>query len=583
MLVQRPVVCIRSRVAIIVGTVVSMMISACGGGGGAASPGLTPSETPPPVAPPAQFADGTKSFAAGSDRNVALPLYGIALPFAAVVAPGSIFAGRRLESDNRVSVTFESAVGANRSVTFPASAVSPYVGVSGDVNYLEARTLGTTPTALDYVRFGTLSFTSPTTQVVGFYGGFETPTGSGPTAGTLSYNGTTGAVSLQGGIATSLVGSVQLEADFQANRVFGALNNLKTVDGSGTPTGDYDYRFLFDNVTITNGGGSRTFAGALIGQKVSDASTVTSADSIVNGRFFGNTAQEAGGVWQSDAIAGREVWGAFGATNATVSGMPTFLQSVGTALPLSERTSFEVNVISNVATAIVSAPGATVTPLASGGLTFSNAALGSFNPPGSSTSPSLSSSTPFYPATGATMLTGATTGPGVPSLLFMAERGTLSYARFGYWIDSSRVGANDVLEYSFFAGGLQTPSGAMPVSGTANYAGTSLGAVVDGANNLTTFAGRLQLTANFGTGAVSGQIDNLAGTALPLDRITLGTATISGNAFAGGTATALQGVNTVGTGTHGGRFFGPQANEVAGTYTLDAGSLQGWGSYGGSR
>lgn len=586
MLVQRPVVRARSHRASIASIVVSIAVSACAGGGGGESAPLTPTVSPPSVAPPAQFADGTKSFGATSDRNLALPLYGISLPFAAVVAPGTIFAGRRLETDNTVSVTFESAAGASRSVRFAASAASPFTGTSTDVDYLEMRALGSTPTALDFVRFGALAFTSPTDQAIAFYGGFETPAGAGPVAGTLSYVGTTGALDVRGPTSTALSGSIHLEADFQSNTVFGSINNLKTLNGAGAVVGDYDYRFLLSNVTIANAGGSRTFAGALVAEKLSDASTVTSGNSIVDGRFFGNTAQEAGGVWQSDAIGGRQVWGSFGATTSAVSGSSSFLQSVGTPLTLSDRTSFEVNVISNAVTAIASAPGSTVTPLANGGLTFSGGALGTFNPPGSATAPQLSTTAPYVASTGATALTGATAGGGVPSLVYLAERGTLSYARFGYWIDGSRVAANDVLEHSFFAGGVQTPVGAMPSSGTATYVGTTLGTVVDNTNAKFDFAGKVNLVADFGARGVSGSIHSLVGSSLPLTSITLGGGNIpvGANTFAG-TATALDGATTVGAGSFNGRFYGPAANEAAGTWTLDGGggSLKGWGSYGAGR
>lgn len=583
MLVQRPSVRARSHRASVAGIVVSIAVSACAGGGGGESAPLTPTVSPPPVAPPAQFADGTRSFGATSDRNLALPLYGISLPFAAVVAPGSIFAGRRLETDNTVSVTFESAVGASRSVRFAASAASPFTGTSADVDYLEARALGTTPTALNFVLFGALAFTSPTSQAVAFYGGFETPAGAGPMAGTRSYVGTTGALDVRGPTSTALAGAIHLEADFQSNTVFGSINNLKTLDGTGAVTGDYDYRFLLSNVTIANAGGSRTFAGALIAQKLDDASTVTNGTSIVDGRFFGNTAQEAGGVWQSDAIGGRQVWGSFGATTGAVSGVSSFLQSVNGPLSLFEQTTFEINLTTNAATPIASIAG-TVTPLANGGLTFSNSVLGTFNPPGSATNPHLDSTTAFVPSSNAVALTAATAG-GTPSIVFLAERGTLSYARFGYWIDTSRATPDDVFVHNYFATGVQTPFASVPTSGTANYAGTTVGKVVDSTNTAFDFFGKVNLVANFGASTVAGNVHSLTGsTPFPLSSLTLAGGTITNNTFAG-TATALDGATTVGAGSFNGRFYGPAANEAAGTWTLDGsgGSLKGWGSYGAGR
>lgn len=588
MLDQRPAAPALSYRLHVVLLVVAVALTACGGGGGGASPGLTPTVSPPPVNPPNQFATGGKSFTAASDRSLALPLYGISLPFAAVVAPGSIFAGRRLETDNSISLTFESAVGAERSVRFGATGVLPFLGTSGDVDYLEFGAIGSTPTLLNFSRFGALSFTVPTSQVVAFYGGFETPAGSGPTSGTMSYQGATLAAERRAATDFALAGSIHLEADFQSNTMFGSINNLERFDDNGTSLGDYDYRFILSGVTIANVGGSRTFNGGLIAQKLDDASATATTSTLLDGRFFGSAAQEAAGVWQVEGLqaagGNRDIWGSFGATTSAVNGTATFLQSVGTPISLTETASFEVNVLSNAVTHTVLGAVPTITPLADGGLTFSGGALGTFNPPGSATTPALSSTLAYVASSNAIALTGAT-GAGVPSVVYLAERGTLSYARFGYWIDGSRVSSNDILGYTYFAGGVQTPSGSMPSSGTANYAGTTLGRVIDNTNAEYVFAGKVNLTANFGASTVTGSVHSLTGsTPALLTSINLDAGVIAGSSFAG-TANAFDGATNVGTGSWNGRFHGPAAEEAAGTYLLNGGggSLQGWGSFGAGR
>lgn len=308
---QRPAaLALTHRLHVVLVVVVAVALTACGGGGGGASPGLAPTTSPPPVNPPSQFATGGKSFTAVSDRSLALPLYGISIPFAAVVPAGSVFAGRRLETDGSISVTFESAAGAQRSVRFGTTGVLPFIGTNGDVAYLETGALGTVPTLLDYTRFGTLSFTSPTQQVVAFYGGFETPTGSGPTSGTLSYQGGAIAAEQRGAGFFALAGSIHLEADFSSNTIYGSINNLKRFDDNGNPlvgasgNNDYDYRFILSGVSITNSGGSRTFNGGITAQRLDDGNTSTNGTSLINGRFFGNAAQEAAGVWQTDVTFG---------------------------------------------------------------------------------------------------------------------------------------------------------------------------------------------------------------------------------------------------------------------------------------
>lgn len=583
---QRPAALgLTHRLHVVLLVVVAVALTACGGGGGGASPGLAPTTSPPPVNPPSQFATGGKSFTAVSDRSLALPLYGISIPFAAVVPAGSVFAGRRLETDGSISVTFESAAGAERSVRFAATGVLPFIGTSSDVDYLEFGALGSVPTLLDFARFGTLSFTSPTQQVVAFYGGFETPTGSGPTAGTLSYQGGAIAVeSVGGGVFNALAGSIHLEADFQSNTIYGAINNLKQFDSNGTLQGDYDYRFILSGVSITNTSGSRTFSGSLIAQDVTSAAVAPTSGSAVNGRFFGNTAQEAAGVWQTSITGiGVDIWGSFGATTATLSGVPTFLQSINVPLSLHSQAMVEVNRTTGVPTTIDTSvlPTPSLTPLATGGIAFSNAALGTFNPPGSSTAPHLDTTGVFFTGGTNPVAVSGASGASPPSIAFLAERGTLSYARFGYWIDTSLASTNDVFVYNYFGTGVQTPISSMPTSGTAHYAGTTMGKMVDSTNTTFDFFGTAHLQADFGTRSISGSVNNLTGsTAPPITSIGLnaGTIPLNSNSFSG-TASAAGGLS----GSWSGKFYGPAANEVAGTYTLTGGAVQAWGSFGAGR
>ena len=576
---QRPAVPALSLRFHVVLLVVAVALTACGGGGGGASPGLAPAVSPPPVNPPSQFATGGKSFTAASDRSLALPLYGISLPFAAVVAPGSIFAGRRLETDNSISLTFESAAGAERSVRFGATGVLPFLGTSGDVDYLEFGAIGSTPTLLNFSRFGALSFTVPTSQVVAFYGGFETPAGAGPTSGTLSYQGATLANEVRGPDTFALTGLVHLEADFQSNRIFGSINNLKLFDDNGAAQGDYDYRFILSGVNVSNVGGSRTFNGALIAQNLSTGTSLTSGNSSIDGRFFGNTAQEAAGVWQTNAIAGRDIWGSFAATTSTVSGTSTFLQSVGAPLTMVDQVTVQVDT-TGAGTTIGSSTSDTVTPLANGGLAFSNGALGTFDPPctpGCSAT-SLDTSGAYVTGPNAVAVSGASA---TPSLLFLAERGTLSYARFGYWVDLALSTPNNIINYTYFAAGVQTPAPSMPSSGTATYAGTTVGKMIDNANTSFDFFGKVNLQANFGgSPTISGTVHSLTASpsAPPITSINLNGGTIAGNTFTGATS-AAGGL----TGTWNGQFYGPAAEEVAGSYTIGGGTLQGWGSFGAGR
>lgn len=576
------------------------LAAACGGGGGGGSPGLnpTPIPSPPSREPPAQVATGGKSFGAGSEPGLALPMYGISLPFAAAVTPGSIFAGRRLDADGRYSISWKaSASGFERADRFTWDGQG-YVGSSGDEGMLDFGAIGSTPTVLDYTRVGVFVFSSPTEQAIAYFAGFETPVGSGPTAGTISYTGTTVALELRSGVEYALAGQVHLEADFQSNRMFGAIHNLKLFDGNGDPLGDYDHRFLLSGVNIANFSGSRTFSGGLIAQNVIDATATTNSTTLIAGRFFGPGAQEAGAVWQSDAIAGRQTWGTVAATTATVSSSPSFVQSVGTNFALAEIVTISKDPNGFTGTYCYLRPhctDVTITPLASGGLDFSAPPLGTFGPPGSSMSPSLNTTSPYLAQTEATALTAQTIAA-TPADVFIAERGTLAYARFGYWVSVGTPGTSiPYVLTTYFATGAFTvpytgPSQMRPTTGIGHYVGTTVGKIVDG-NVAFDFVGMANFTANFDASTISGSAHSLQAAASglpapPIESITFGTAGFYGSQDFGGAASAIDGsAAVVGTGTWHGRFYGPGAAETAGVYSLDASgnSMQVWGSFGAGR
>ena len=515
-------------------------------------------------------------------------MYGISLPFAAAVPPGTIFAGRRLDADGRYSVSWKAnAAGFEKADRFAWDGEA-YQSSLGDALMFDFAAIGTTPTTLEYLRVGYFSFTQPAEQTLAYYAGFETPTGFGPTAGTVSYQGVTIALETRGGTEYGLAGSVHLEADFHSNSIFGSINNLKLFDADGNTLGDYDYRFVLSGVTIADVGGSRTFSGDLIAQNLDDGSTTTSATTILRGRFFGPNTEEAGGVWQSDAIAGRQTWGMLATTTDTVGGVPSFLQSEGTPIVIRYDYYFEVNQATNAVIPIAySGPNRFLTPLAGGGIDVSSPALGTFGAPGSSATPSLTSGPAFLPAVNARAVTGEVGTPS-PSSVFLAERGTLSYARFGYWVDATRLQSHNVLEYSYFAAGVETAGLSIPASGTATYSGTSVGAYADGTNPVVTFAGKVNLVANFGARELSGSIHSLSSaTPLPFDSIELGRAPYSHalNSIMG-PAAAKSGSSYVSQdGEYQAGFYGPAANEVAGAFYLEAPGwiLDTWGSFGASR
>jgi hypothetical protein len=144
----------------------------------------------------------------------------------------------------------------------------------------------------------------------------------------------------------------------------------------------------------------------------------------------------------------------------------------------------------------------------------------------------------------------------------------MEYADFGLWADASSGSSSTIILGGV---GVQTPPTDMPKSGSANYAGAVGGIRVHEGNPLE-FAGTVDLTASFARGDVAGNINGLAG-GTPFNPIGL-SGTINSNGFSG-TATAgpaatgsSVGMSAGTTGTFSGRFYGPQAAEVAGTVKI---------------
>jgi hypothetical protein len=161
----------------------------------------------------------------------------------------------------------------------------------------------------------------------------------------------------------------------------------------------------------------------------------------------------------------------------------------------------------------------------------------------------------------------------------------LSYTEFGAW--SSVVGATgSQTSTGLFSYGFETPAGAMPATGTATYAltgGVGGTAFARSGSNLVeaTVSGDASLTANFGTGAVSGNFTNMSayssGAFTPWNNVSV-SANIAGssNRFSGSTASASAPVGafalkSTATGHIDGGFYGPNANELGAIWTLSNG------------
>ncbi|TAJ80632.1 MAG: hypothetical protein EPO42_04010 [Gallionellaceae bacterium] len=181
--------------------------------------------------------------------------------------------------------------------------------------------------------------------------------------------------------------------------------------------------------------------------------------------------------------------------------------------------------------------------------------------------------------------------------------GGLQYANFGEWQAFPNVtglvspaSLTGPFTGSTFAGGqLLTTAAAMPVGITATYTGIMRGGAQDSTTNVPYgMSGVASLTANFTSGAVSGSM-----TAIGVSDRTTGVPAgnfndlalagmIASNGFSGSvTAGAVPAVTpspvavaAATVGTTSGHFYGPNANEVSGLWSLTSGTIGASGAFG---
>lgn len=187
---------------------------------------------------------------------------------------------------------------------------------------------------------------------------------------------------------------------------------------------------------------------------------------------------------------------------------------------------------------------------------------------------------------GSRSFTGTTNGSQVTMVSWGGAK-NLHYTDYGTWAVAPQ-GGGQANQYAVYAVGLPTAAGQMPTTGSASYSGGTAGyAFVSGAGYA--FKGDASMNADFGHGTITGQMTNLQTTALAggaggsMNDIALA-GSITGSAISG-TATpgspTGKSVNIGATsGTFGGSFNGPAAQEVSGTYKMSGGGDSVLGSFG---
>jgi hypothetical protein len=150
-----------------------------------------------------------------------------------------------------------------------------------------------------------------------------------------------------------------------------------------------------------------------------------------------------------------------------------------------------------------------------------------------------------------------------------------NYQTYGYWLVTTSLTTTVVGAMSF---GSPTPVPGMPTSGSGAYNGRSGGAYVDPAGNLFTFSGTMNSTVDFvgrniTFNSTATQITSVSGLVVPpaTTILTINTSlsyAAGTNQFSGPVTAAGQGAGL--NGTLNGTFYGPQAQEIGGTFSLNA-------------
>jgi hypothetical protein len=169
----------------------------------------------------------------------------------------------------------------------------------------------------------------------------------------------------------------------------------------------------------------------------------------------------------------------------------------------------------------------------------------------------------------------------------------LSYVVMGEWAERAQTnGTGPLQNFSSFVFGFETPSTAMPTSGTATLAGYAWGSVyIPSATNIQSqfVEGTAALNANFGSGNVTGTLSQMRYFTAPgyeswNDVSINGTLTGGTNRFSGTTAAATApgtafSLSASATGRVDGAFYGPAAQNAGAVWSLSDGTRSALGTF----
>jgi hypothetical protein len=158
------------------------------------------------------------------------------------------------------------------------------------------------------------------------------------------------------------------------------------------------------------------------------------------------------------------------------------------------------------------------------------------------------------------------------------------YQSFGIWVTGAGTGSGT---YGAASVGAATAGGSVPTTGTANYTGYTGGRAVANDGQYFFTSSSMSAATNFATRSISFATTNTYTTPDLLTQSAASSLNMTGTlTYSAGSNQFTGNVSTTGgmTGTATGRFYGPTAQEIGGTFGVSgAGVLNYGGAFGGKR
>jgi hypothetical protein len=538
---------------ILLALAMSTMLAGCGGdgGGGVASAPASPSS---PATPAGANTSLTGTLVSESFLNsssfgaISVPLNGAAITTSAGTSSLTIAYnaanGTYTLNDGTRSLSV-SASNIDKALT--NTAVTTYVTTTGSTqDSLILANNGTGGGLTRYVGAGIWLREVDGTNTVdgrvnGFTYGVQTGASAIPRSGTASYDVNLLGIRSAGSAIYSLGGNGVLNVDFGSGAIY--ASGLYS-EANSTTGGKSDNHSWASQALLASSGNS------FLGQIQTDSA----GSGEWHGALYGPTAQEVGGSWSSksgsDVAAAGVIWGAQGGT--ALNG--------ATSLASPQTDAFFTPVSASLSATATSA-----------NLTLSGIGAGA----GLATIYRAKSGTQdvIYARDGRITLPSSTTG----LLTYQQFNTDLLYSRAAVQFDARTSN----LLVDAYAYGLDTPASAVPRTGTANYTLTLNGGVALTGQPLRGITGSGLLIANFAGNSLTTQgsytltdpkADSYTNFRYPLDRGSWtgsGTIASAGNSFAG-TATFDSDTTADFSASLAGKFFGPAAQEVGGSFSGSA-------------